>query len=111
MEQCYKSHYRPAGLHQSLNAEEESNILFILQVVQHSLHTQEKQNHLMKIWRVILKFRVIPAFNFLLLTFNTLFKNVPYIIESLYLLHIAVTSIEDGDSQFECGGNHGSRLT
>lgn len=31
--------------------------------------------------------------------------------ECPYLLHITVTSIEDGDSQFECGRNHGSRFT
>lgn len=29
----------------------------------------------------------------------------------LYLLYITVTPVEDGDSQFECGGNHGSRFT
>lgn len=48
-EQCFESssqtwsmpdiHYRPAGLHQSLHAQEESHLLLILQIVQHSLHT------------------------------------------------------------------------
>lgn len=40
------THYRPARLHQRLNAEEESHILFILQIIQHPLHTDRRAKHL-----------------------------------------------------------------
>lgn len=90
------THYRPARLHQRLNAEEESHILFILQIIQHPLHTDRRAKHfffkITKIKMFVLNIRK-PLTGF------------------LYLLYITVTPVEDGDSQFECGGNHGSRFT
>lgn len=47
--------YRPAGLHQGLNAEEESHVLLILQIVQHFLHTEGLKHRQ--------QFRCCPASN------------------------------------------------